>query len=132
MKCVGSEKRGTYKVRHYVVKIAVEEQTYDSLNGEGKGDPEDVFILNELPIRKYCDEAQANDFVIFIKNLYEAWKLAHPPKYYEWREDIPIASDSLRSPGQDRGTAPDPERSGEANPDSSFKHNSGMDENGFS
>ena len=32
------------------------------------------------------------------------------------------ASDSLRFPGQDRGTAPDPERSGEANPDSSFKH----------
>ena len=37
-------------------------------------------------------------------------------------ETISKLSDSLRSPGQDRGTAPDPERSGEANPDSSFKH----------
>ena len=32
-----------------------------------------------------------------------------------------MISDSLRSPGQDRGTAQDPERSGEANPESSFK-----------
>jgi len=93
MNCTGSEKRGTYKVRHYVVKILVEEQTYDYLNAEGNGEPENSFILKELPIRKYCDEEQANDFVTFIKNLYEAWKLSQPPKYYDWGEDITIASD---------------------------------------